>query len=160
MRDTWPVDPLLMQDRVQEESCVSSRIGSRSFGDVSVLNPNATAKAGAVPLSHGQLRSGRIEPNALRLPDVRRPHRCAMPGHTTSARSVSILFFGKPCLQSPFRCLSRHAGKGLRQWQGSVEASPPNYTKDFYLRVTARPATSDEVRWILRATPLPPAPRN
>ena len=78
-----------------------------------MLKPKATAKAGAVPLIHTQLRRERMEPKALRLPETRRPHFSAIPGHTTRAFSVSNLVFGKPCLQSPV-FWARHAGSGLR----------------------------------------------
>ena len=66
MRASFPADSALTQPFVQEGSCVSSMIGSRSFGETSVLNPNATANAGAVPLSHALLRAPRMQPRALR----------------------------------------------------------------------------------------------
>ena len=78
---------------MQEASCVSFMIGSLSFGEMSVLKPKATVKAGAVPLIHLQFRRGRIEPKALRLPDTRRPCLCAMPGHTQ--QSLLVGFFLK-----------------------------------------------------------------
>ena len=98
---------------MQEASCVSFIIGSLSFGEMSVLKPKATVKAGAVPLIQTQFRRGRMEAKALRLPETRRPCLCAMPGHTMRDFSVSSLVLGKPCLHSSFFLL-RHAGSGMR----------------------------------------------
>ena len=99
---------------VQTASCVTSRIGKRSFNLMSLLLPaNATQSPGMHPFTHASLRALRICPSQFRTPLVRSLNCFAIPLHTSKGCFCPLgntrLVHGASCLHSVGLLFARHA---------------------------------------------------